>query len=347
MSNINAINQDIQWLNRLFKHRWECMYLQASTHEKFTSLANDAPTIESSQPLTFLVTHHDFEQLVFQQSFKAPASQVLLKGTFLYHKPNELYQAKGETHPYFINPQAQAYSVVEISNGWVRFRASLHQFTDDTKTNYQNVTNGLVWLPITSTDLPADYQQDFSWVDFEAQEEHWTESQRLRVQKHLAQKDRIQFWENFYAQQDVRLIQPPAFEGIDQPYTRFVAQHQLSIEDRALLILSLVNSIQPDFLLPLIERSKSYPDVGGAAGQNFRGFLPTGETWLFLLAGRSPNLRDELLDFLLQKSRLLELGIVQLLPAFLGEPYLTGVLSISPDQERSLLASSTIHHKSK
>ncbi|NJL46813.1 MAG: hypothetical protein HC929_04025 [Leptolyngbyaceae cyanobacterium SM2_5_2] len=60
-------------------------------------------------------------------------------------------------------------------------------------------------------------------------------------------------------------------------------------------MLTLVPWIQPHFFDRLIQdalpEAGDYPQLGGLRGRQHRGFLPTGDTALFLLAGEDIEAR--------------------------------------------------------
>lgn len=87
---------------------------------------------------------------------------------------------------------------------------------------------------------------------------------------------------------DVATIAPPALNGLSQ-YSKFITENQLSFNERLVLILTLAPYIKPQFLdeviMANIQQQGDFPQLGGIRGKTFRGFLPTVETALFLVAG--------------------------------------------------------------
>lgn len=113
---------------------------------------------------------------------------------------------------------------------------------------------------------PAEFQYLYKLIKF-------------RLAKYLeAQEDQpepvipeLQYWQ-------------PALAG-------FIAKYKLNKAEAVLLLIALAPHVQPDLFDTAIESkikgSGDFPKLGGVRGKNFRGFLPTGETVLFLLAGES------------------------------------------------------------
>ena len=80
--------------------------------------------------------------------------------------------------------------------------------------------------------------------------------------------------------------------------TKFIRKIGLknNTKGQLILLMALVPHIKPDFYDRLITsqlpQNGDYPQIGGWRGTIHRGFLPTGETVLFILAG--DNLSDRL-----------------------------------------------------
>ncbi len=115
----------------------------------------------------------------------------------------------------------------------------------------------------------------------------------------------------------------------------FARQHQLSAEEVILLWIALIPHVKSDLYDEAIQdnlkNSTDLPAMGGVRGKNFRGFIPTGETALFLLAGENFHKRFQLqhlfeADHLFAKNRILWLEDV---PS--GEPVMSGRLVLSQE----------------
>lgn len=83
------------------------------------------------------------------------------------------------------------------------------------------------------------------------------------------------------------------------PYADFVTSMGLIPAERVLLMLALLPYLRPAALDPfLVHHVNESPitDFGGIRGQSHKGFLPTVETALFLVAGRNLGIRIQLLQ---------------------------------------------------
>jgi MoxR-like ATPase len=114
-------------------------------------------------------------------------------------------------------------------------------------------------------------------------------------------------------------------------------QQQLDEEEAGLLLLALAPHVRPDLLDNAISSglkdTGEFPQIGGVRpdGKNFRGFLPTGQTALFVLAGddNDKQLKVRKLfgaDHFFSRKKMLWLE--ELSP---GEPAMSGKIIMSPD----------------
>jgi hypothetical protein len=115
----------------------------------------------------------------------------------------------------------------------------------------------------------------------------------------------------------------------------FIQDHQLDRAAQITLLISLAPHLQADFFDRLITaqlpQAGDYPQIGGWRGKAHRGFLPTGETVLFLLAGK--HFGDRLhLQTLFSENHLFARERVLYLDAPAdGEPLMSGKLVITQD----------------
>lgn len=124
-------------------------------------------------------------------------------------------------------------------------------------------------------------------------------------------------------------------EAAPMPLNDFYQQNNLSPQAQALILLALAPHLQADFydrtIKEAIPQAGDFPQIGGTRGKNFRGFLPTGETALFLFAGEDMEKRMEAQklfseDHLFAKKRVLWLEDV---PD--GEPRMSGRIILSQE----------------
>jgi hypothetical protein len=80
----------------------------------------------------------------------------------------------------------------------------------------------------------------------------------------------------------------PAYDKWELPLGVFAREQKLTEDEALLLLIGLAHQVQPDLFQTAIEsvlkNGGEFPKIGGVNGKNFRGFLPTGDTALFLLS---------------------------------------------------------------
>ncbi|MEX0929972.1 MAG: ATP-binding protein [Balneolales bacterium] len=134
---------------------------------------------------------------------------------------------------------------------------------------------------------------------------------------------------------DLYQISPPELKESRSAFSTFVYSHRLGFSERFLLILAAIPHIKPELLDMFLAQNKktqqSYTEFGGKKAKHHSGFLPTGETVLFILAGEDLDKRfsvQQLFDSShpFSRERILWLDEVDK-----GEPRLSGSLSISEE----------------
>lgn len=119
------------------------------------------------------------------------------------------------------------------------------------------------------------------------------------------------------------------------PMKDFIRSHGLNKAETLVLLVAIAPHVQPDLFDTAIENtlhgSGDFPKIGGVRGKNFRGFLPTGQTFLFLSG--TDNWKDsqdaqEIFwsSHMLGKKKVLWLEDLQT-----GEPYMSGRIILSQD----------------
>jgi AAA+ superfamily predicted ATPase len=134
---------------------------------------------------------------------------------------------------------------------------------------------------------------------------------------------------------DVYDISPPKMNGRASAFSRFVKSHHLDFEERFLLILGLVPHVKPELLDMFLVKNEStqgiYTEFGGKKGKNHGGFLPTGETAMFILAGNNLEKRFSLQRCFDGQHKFSRESILWLEEIDKDEPMLSGAISISQE----------------
>lgn len=108
-----------------------------------------------------------------------------------------------------------------------------------------------------------------------------------------------------------------------------------SFDEQLVLMLALMPHLAPEVLDIFFVHNKNfdrpYTEFGGWKGLSHNGFLPTGETAAFLLAGDSSAKRIDVIRLFRRTHWFHTAHILQLEGAGEGEPFLSGQLRLSPD----------------
>lgn len=130
----------------------------------------------------------------------------------------------------------------------------------------------------------------------------------------------------------------PPLPELDQwslPIADYVRRKTLSPDLTKILLIALMPHIRPDLFDNVIEESLKkpgdFPKLGGARGKNFRGFLPTGETMIFLLGGGSLQRRFEIQEYFNAEQFFAKEKVLLLEDVPTGEPLMSGRLILSQE----------------
>lgn len=130
-------------------------------------------------------------------------------------------------------------------------------------------------------------------------------------------------------------ISPPDFGSSTSNYAKLVKQFSMGFEERLILILALIPHIKPHLLDILYVKNQTYDspftEFGGVKGEKHKGFLPTGETAIFLLAGSNLGKRFTLQKLFDSKHFFAREKILYLEATTPNEPFLSGQLKISKE----------------
>ncbi len=119
------------------------------------------------------------------------------------------------------------------------------------------------------------------------------------------------------------------------PLAHFLQDNPLSPHEYAVLAISIVPHVQPHFFDGLMREfmpsGGDFTQIGGTRGTNFRGFLPTGETALFLLAGEDLKQRFDVQQVFAPDALFARKKILWLEDVTPGEPAMSGRVVLSPE----------------
>lgn len=118
--------------------------------------------------------------------------------------------------------------------------------------------------------------------------------------------------------------EPPDLSTSTSKYGRFILAHNFNFEERLLLFLAMVSQVKPQcldiFLVQNTATGQIFTEFGGRKGNVFSGFLPTAETFLFIVAADNLAIRFDLLKIFDAQHPLFALDVLEYEPLPPGEP---------------------------
>lgn len=118
-------------------------------------------------------------------------------------------------------------------------------------------------------------------------------------------------------------------------YARIVKHFNMTFQDRIILTLSLAPHINPQTLDIFFTKNKTYDRIytefGGLKGRYHSGFLPTGETASFIIAGNDLEERIKLIDLFKPEHFFFKHNVLKLDLHAGNEPLLSSGLEISDE----------------
>lgn len=128
----------------------------------------------------------------------------------------------------------------------------------------------------------------------------------------------------------VYLQEPPPVVG-ESYYEQTIRRFELGFTERLVLILALAPNLRPDLLDTFGKAETIAAQFGGVFGKNYRSFIPTAETALFILAGSDINKRIRVMKLFDGEHPFAKENLVHLFPVEAGEPRSSGILSVTQD----------------
>lgn len=147
----------------------------------------------------------------------------------------------------------------------------------------------------------------------------------------------IRFRLGKYFEENGNNIEPemPDLQYWQLPMKDFIRTHNLNKQETLAILIAITPHVQPDLFDAAIEStmrgSGDFPKIGGVRGKNFRGFMPTGQTFLFLSG--SDNWKDiqEAQEIFWSNNVLVKKKVLWLEDLQPGEPLMSGRIILSQD----------------
>ena len=140
---------------------------------------------------------------------------------------------------------------------------------------------------------------------------------------------------NECAYKSIYEIACPDYQEAESVFAEFINFYQLNFDERVVLMLALLPHVYPQMLDAFFSRNliteRGYTEFGGLKGTAYSGFLPTGETVLFVLAGNDLSKRFEAQQLFDTEHVFRQHNIVYLGSAAANEPFFSGQLLINEE----------------
>jgi len=125
------------------------------------------------------------------------------------------------------------------------------------------------------------------------------------------------------------------FDADTSELSIFCIENRISGDELIVLFLALVPHFVPDFFSKVIgeylPNGGDFPEFGGVKGKNHRGILPTGETVLYVLAGKNFEKRMEVSKMFEESHFFARKNVLYLESVVRGEPRMSGRLVIDEE----------------
>lgn len=132
---------------------------------------------------------------------------------------------------------------------------------------------------------------------------------------------------------EVRELPPPEVSQDASFYARLINDENFGSAERLVMILALIPHLRPQMLDIFFTSNENFnrgfSEFGGVQGKYHSGFIPTGETAAFLLAGDNLESRLQLMSLFSSEHPLFAKGILILGEGEAQEPLLSRPLTIS------------------
>jgi len=132
---------------------------------------------------------------------------------------------------------------------------------------------------------------------------------------------------------DITSIPPPDITHDSSGFAHTVRTYNMNFNERIILMLALLPHICPQALDTFFavnnNINRGFSEFGGWKGDSHGGFLPTGETAAFILAGNTLSKRFDIMRLFEPDHFFAQQNVIAVEHSTRGEPYLSGALKIS------------------
>jgi Cdc6-like AAA superfamily ATPase len=141
------------------------------------------------------------------------------------------------------------------------------------------------------------------------------------------------YWKRESEYNDIKDISFPNEDGDTSLFGEVVRYYKMDLYERVILLLALAPHIMPNlldvFFVKNADYDRGFTEFGGAKGQTYGGFIPTGETAAFILTANDMANRFYLLNLFREDHFFRKFNILKLVHLHGEEPFLSGIITLS------------------
>jgi len=127
----------------------------------------------------------------------------------------------------------------------------------------------------------------------------------------------------------------PSIDEWSLPVKNYILDQNLDQDEATLLLIGLAPHAVPELFDQVIEKklkaAADFPEIGGVRGKNFRGFLPTGQTAVFLIGGSDRKKQEKIERLFWSDKNFARKKILWLEELPQGEPAMSGKIIMALD----------------
>ncbi len=142
----------------------------------------------------------------------------------------------------------------------------------------------------------------------------------------------LRFNQYFEATDPIVFPEPPILDS-NNDLDQLFKEMNFGLDEKIIILLALIPHVRPQmldiFFTTNSNLNRDFTEFGGIKGKNHKGFLPTKETAVFILAGNDLEKRIEVMELLHPDNFLFRQHILDSSPPETGEPLLSTPLTIS------------------
>jgi hypothetical protein len=124
---------------------------------------------------------------------------------------------------------------------------------------------------------------------------------------------------------DILTLPAPVLSKSPSLYAQFVMQNGLEPLERLCLVLAMLAHIKPEvldlFYIKNQQLDRNYTEFGGWIGRSHSGFLPTVETFLFVVSGGELSGRLSALSLFDDEASLIKYKVITFVTEHQDEPF--------------------------